>query len=238
MLHRRPRNASITPGEGRIGTSTPAMIATFSDHGPVAFTVRSARISASRPRDVVVAPRRRCTTPSCISRPVTSTWFSRSAPFGRAVAKKRSGIRIASIVASGTRTAAFRSGFSIGSSRSACSGVSCCVGMPDASQPVEEARQVCHVLVGDGDEQPVVLLERARRDATQESVLLDALHGGLVIVHRVARAAVQQTVVASRRPRRELAAFDQRDAQPAEREVVRESAAGAAAADDQDVRVM
>ena len=39
----------MTPGEGRIGTSTPAMVATFSDQGPVAFTVRSAWISASRP---------------------------------------------------------------------------------------------------------------------------------------------------------------------------------------------
>ena len=49
MLQSRPRNASITPGEGLIGTSTPAINATFSDHGPVAFTVRSAWISASRP---------------------------------------------------------------------------------------------------------------------------------------------------------------------------------------------
>ena len=33
MLQSRPRTASITPGDGRIGTSTPAMRATCSDHG-------------------------------------------------------------------------------------------------------------------------------------------------------------------------------------------------------------
>ena len=50
MLQRRPRRASRTPGEGRIGTSTPAIAATFSDHGPVALTTRSAWISPSRCR--------------------------------------------------------------------------------------------------------------------------------------------------------------------------------------------
>ena len=49
MLHRRPRRASSTPGEGRMGTSTPAMAATFSDHGPAALITTSAWISESLP---------------------------------------------------------------------------------------------------------------------------------------------------------------------------------------------
>ena len=72
MLQSRPRTASITPGEGRIGTSTPAMCATCSDHGPVAFTTRSAPIVVSRP---VTTSRTRApvTTPPARSRSVTST---------------------------------------------------------------------------------------------------------------------------------------------------------------------
>ena len=45
MLHQRPRTASITPGEGRIGTSSRPSRAICSAHGPVAFTTRSPRIS-------------------------------------------------------------------------------------------------------------------------------------------------------------------------------------------------
>ena len=130
------------------------------------------------------------------------------------------------------------SGFSIGSRRSACCGVSCSRRDVRRLAPLEEARQVRHVLVGDRDEQPVVLLERARRDLPEDAVLLDALHGGLVVVHGVARAAVQQAVVATGRAGRELAALDERDAQAAQREVVRERAAGSAAADDQDMCVV
>ena len=134
MLQRRPRTASITPGLGRIGTSAPAMTATCSDHGPVAFTTRSAPMRVSMP---VIRSRTRApeTAPPDTSRSVTSTQLNRSAPLALAVAKKRSGMRIASIVASGTRTATFRSGFSIGSRRSASSGCSTWVGMPVSSHP-------------------------------------------------------------------------------------------------------
>ena len=72
MLQSLPRTASITPGEGLIGTSTPARRATFSDQGPVAFTTTSAWISAS----CSVTWSRTATpltTPACISIPVTST---------------------------------------------------------------------------------------------------------------------------------------------------------------------
>ena len=85
------------------------------------------------------------------------------------------------------------------------------------------------------DEQAVVLLEGAGRDVAKERVLLDALHGRLLVVHGVARAAVQQAVVATRGPGREFPTFDQRDLDATEREVVRERAAGTAAADDQDM---
>ncbi len=51
-----------------------------------------------------------------------------------AVAKKRSGMRIASIVASGTWTAILRSGLRCGSSRSASSRLTRRAGMPLARQ--------------------------------------------------------------------------------------------------------
>ena len=62
--------------------------------------------------------------------------------------------------------------------------------------------QVVHVVVVDRDEQPVVLLEGPGSDLAQEPVLLDALDGRVVVVHRVAGAAVEQSVVAPRRARR------------------------------------
>ena len=108
--------------------------------------------------------------------------------------------------------------------------------MPVSSQPARNAGQVGHVLVGDGHEQAVVLLEGAGRDVAKERVLLDALHGRLLVVHGVARAAVQQAVVATRwcpdvnSPRSTSVTCD-----AAQREVVRERAAGTAAADDQDM---
>jgi hypothetical protein len=49
---------------------------------------------------------------------------------------------------------------------------------------------------------------------------------------------VQQAVVTSRRPGRELAAFDERDADAPQGEVVRERSAGATAPHDQDVYVV
>ena len=56
------------------------------------------------------------------------------APPAFAVAKKRSGIRMASIVASGTWTAILRSGLRFGSSRRASSRVTRRAGMPLARQ--------------------------------------------------------------------------------------------------------
>ena len=52
-----------------------------------------------------------------------------------AVAKNRSGSRMASMVASGTHTAALRAGFSPGSRPRASVAVSSRVGMPQAAQP-------------------------------------------------------------------------------------------------------
>ena len=62
------------------------------------------------------------------------------APLCWAVAKKRNGSRMASMVASGTHTAAFKAGFSPGSRSTASTGVSSRVGMPQAAQP---ARKLC-----------------------------------------------------------------------------------------------
>src|SRR4029453_5357843 len=99
----------------------------------------------------------------------------------------------------------------------------------------DEVGVVGHVLVRERDEQAVVLLERARAYPAEDRVLLDALDGRIVVTAGVARARLQEPVMAAGRPRRELAAFHQRDEQAAEREVVRQCAARPAASDDQHV---
>jgi hypothetical protein len=168
MLQSRPRSASSTPGDGRTGTSAPAMPASRSHHGPVALTTRSARISASRPRrcswtatPVTRAPWR--------SRPVTSVNGCKAAPLRRALAKNRSGSRMASMVASGTHTVAFSAGLRPGSSWSASAGGQLPGRDVAGGAGGQEPGPVVHVLVGEGDEQAAVLLERPGRDAAQDA---------------------------------------------------------------------
>ncbi len=235
MWHSRPRRASRTPGDGLIGTSTPAMRATDSDHGPVAFTTMSARSSPSVPVtwSRSAAP---FTVPCSTMRSSTSMKLYRAAPWCFAVARKRSGSRIASIVASGTRTAARISGFNMRLEAEALVGAQFLDRDLALRAPAHEVVVVGHVLIGDGDEEPVVLLERARADPAQDGVLLDALDRRLLVVDGVPGSRVQQAVMASGRARGHLAALDEADAEPPQREVVREGGARATAADDQDVR--
>ena len=117
---------------------------------------------------------------------MTSVKGRSSAPPSCALAKKRSGSRMASMVASGTRTAALSAGLRPGSRARASSTVSSRVGMSQAAQPVRNLG-VVHVLVGEGDEQPAVLLERPGRDPAQDAVLGDALDGRLRVVDRIGR---------------------------------------------------
>jgi hypothetical protein len=88
--------------------------------------------------------------------------------------------------------------------------------------PVQEGRPVVHVVVGQGDEQAAVLLERAGGDAAQDAVLLDALDRGLLVGDGVAGSRVEQAVVAAGRARGQLTPLDQGDRQTAEGEVVGE----------------
>jgi len=88
--------------------------------------------SPARCRRLTTSPQRRPRSAS--STPDTSVKGRSTAPLARAVAKKRSGSRIASMVASGTQTAAFSVGARPGSSRSAWSGESSLVGIEQAAQ--------------------------------------------------------------------------------------------------------
>ena len=103
---------------------------------------------------------------------------------------------------------------------------------------LEQRLEVLHVLVFDRDEQAVVQLEASGADPPEDHVLLDALHRRLAVVDRVAPAAVEHPVVATRRAGGQLAPLDQRDAQAAQGEVMRERAAGATAAHDENVPVV
>ena len=70
-----------------------------------------------------------------VSSPVTSVNGRSWAPLRRAVAKNRGGSRMASMVASGTHTAALSAGFRPGSTDRASAAVNSRAGMPQAAQP-------------------------------------------------------------------------------------------------------
>jgi len=136
-------------------------------------------------------------------------------------------MRIASIVPSGIRTAAFnlRRGQALG-------GNAGCLTSRD------ERLEVVHVLVLDRYEQPVVQLEAAWADTPQDQVLLDALDRRLAVAHRVPRTAVQQSVVASGRARGHFSPFHERDLDPAQCQVMSQRASGTPSAHYQDVGVV
>ena len=100
----------------------------------MALTTRSAASSASAPvrwsRSVTPVTAR-----PAVSSPVTSVNGHSWAPLRWAEAKNRSGSRMASMVASGTQTAALSAGFRPGSTARASAAVSSRVGMPQAAQP-------------------------------------------------------------------------------------------------------
>ena len=113
------------------------MVARRSHQGPVALTTRSAASSASAPvrwsrsaTPVTVRP--------AVSSPVTSVNGRSWAPLRWAVAKNRRGSRMASMVASGTHTAALSAGFRPGSRARASSTVSSWAGIPQAAQPARK----------------------------------------------------------------------------------------------------
>ncbi len=72
-------------------------------------------------------------------------------------------------------------------------------------------------------------------DPAQDAVLFDALPRGLGVAHGVPAARVQQAVVAARSAVGQVVPLDERDAQPAQRQVERRAAARRAAADHQDI---
>jgi hypothetical protein len=100
----------------------------------------------------------------------------------------------------------------------------------------QEPRQVVHVLIGEGDEQPAVLLKRPGGDPAQDLVLGDALHRRLRVVDGIAGARVQQPVVAAGGPRGQLAPLGQRDPQPPQHQIMGQGTSGAAPTDDDHLR--
>ena len=107
-----------------------------------------------------------------------------------------------------------------------------------AGAALDERFEVLEVLVAHGHEQSVVALERAGRDAPQDHVLPDALDARLAVAHGVTGAAVEEPVVTAARPRGHLAAFEDRNSEPSEREIVSQASAGGASTDDQNVRML
>ena len=94
---------------------------------------------------------------------------------------------------------------------------------------------VLQVVLGQGDEQSVGLLNAVAGNAAQNHVLADALGCALAVGHGIAGAAVHQAVVATRGPRAIVIALDQQHAQAAQRAIPRRSGTRSAATDDDHV---
>jgi hypothetical protein len=100
----------------------------------------------------------------------------------------------------------------------------------------QEGGPVVHVSVVERNEEPAVLLERSRGDASQDAILGDALDRRLGVLDRVAGAAVQQPMVTSGGAGGDLPTLDQRDRKLTQDQIVRERASGPPATHDDDVR--
>ena len=94
---------------------------------------------------------------------------------------------------------------------------------------------VLQVVLGQGDEQAVGLLDTMPGDAAQDHVLADALAGALAVGDGIARAAVHQAVVASCRAGAVVVALDEQHAQAAQRAIPRGASARGATTDDDHV---
>ena len=70
------------------------------------------------------------------------------------------------------------------------------------------------------------------RDASADERDTDALRAGLAIADRVTRPAVQQAVAPAGRAGGQLAAVDERDAKPPQRQILGQASAGGASARD------
>ena len=92
-------------------------------------------------------------------------------------------------------------------------------GMP-ARAPVQKRLQERQVPFGEGHEQPVVLLQGLGDDAAQDPVFPPALAGRGRVVQHVARAAVQQPVVAAGGAGQKLTFFEQRHPESTQGQVV------------------
>ena len=178
MLQNRPRNASSTPGEGAIGTLVPAMAATFPDHGPGSVDdeigVELARLASHVVADdgasdhAIVDEQPDHFRVERISAPLAARW--------RRSARDR---RIGSIVPSGTRTAAFSSGFRFGCRRSASAGLRRWAGSRAACSPRPSARGTPG-LVRTATNRPSLSSISPGRSASG-SCLLDALDRRLAV---------------------------------------------------------
>jgi hypothetical protein len=121
-------------------------------------------------------------------------------------------------VASGTSTAIRMAGERFGSLR--LLGRECPRRNAAPFARVEEAAAVSNLLIGAGDKQPAIFLERGGHDLPEDRVLLDAFARRVRVGHRVAGSTVQQAVVATRAAAGQLTALDQRYPQPAQGQVM------------------
>ena len=80
---------------------------------------------------------------------------------------------------------------------------------------------ICQVVFRQGDEQAVVLLHAVACHLAQNHVFLDALRSRLLVGHRIAGAAVKQSVVAACGSRSEIETLQQQNTQATQRAVAR-----------------
>ncbi len=74
---------------------------------------------------------------------------------------------------------------------------------------VDKGLLPCQVIFRQGDKQPVGRFNTVAGDAAQDAVLTDAFAGGFVVGHRVAGAAVQQSMIPAGRPGGDIMALNE-----------------------------
>ena len=74
---------------------------------------------------------------------------------------------------------------------------------------VDKGLLPCQVIFRQGDKQPIGRFNTVAGDAAQDAVLTDAFAGGFVVGHRVAGAAVQQSMIPAGRPGGDIMALNE-----------------------------
>ncbi len=139
------------------------------------------------------------------------------------------------MLASGTRNAREISGWSRGSSSSACGRLDLLAIDPSGPARIPKAVRVVGIVEGRGHEQATGVLDRVGRDLAHDAVLRDALLGRARVLDHVPASRVEQAVKPAAGPHPEIRPVDEDHVESPERCVPGHPGAGRPAPDHQHV---